>query len=475
MLLLFAAMGAAIYFLSTLTVLYDIDRAGYRAIFACSSTFISGRSLEQIEAFELTESAFDLPIRVSKTFPIAIDREMRTASVPFDPSRPPVRAGFREGIGCSLLPYGAPKSAVAKLPRLSKARPASDKGNDHWHDRGPLQAIPIEPDYADALASVVNGAFERDAYGEGVRTVGVVVIHRDHVVKEQYRDGFGPRIQYRTWSTAKSLTNAVIGVAIKDGVLPGVDSPALIPHWQTPADSRRTISLENLLHMASGLRTYYNEESGSRSFAAYWMGVDSAADAASLESLHPAGSVWHYSNYDTLLLLLSLKTALGDDQAYLDFPYERLFDRIGMHDTFAETDSAGNYLMSSQVYTTARDLARFGYLYLQDGIWGSERILPEGWVDYSCTATTAKGDKRSVMYGAQWWLADIQFDASAGLKDLRLCYTSGARGQHMAFVPEHDLVIVRTGIDNMLGDGFSERQFFQDVIRAVAGNTSIAR
>ncbi|MEM9988825.1 MAG: serine hydrolase, partial [Pseudomonadota bacterium] len=374
--------------------------AGEFAIFTCSGVFIAGREVEDIRQFEMT-AADGTRFTVNGDAPeIIVDRDHKVVSVPFSKHLPPIRAGFREGLGCSVLPFGASVEAVKNLPTLSSPRPKYEKEDLAWPE-GPITVPTDSQPYQTALDKVIDDVFVPGTYGEASRTIGVVVLHNGQVVAERYREGFGPNTQYRTWSTAKSLASAVVGAAVEDGILPKVKKRAPIPEWQSKDDPRRKITMENLLHMASGLESV-NPERGSDTPAAYWTGIDIADDATSQKLIHEPGEVNHYANYDTLLLMRALKASLPDHQAYLDYPYQALFDKIGMHNTFAETDAYGNYVMSSQVYTTARDLSRFGQLYLNDGVWEGERILPKGWAEYSCTPAPAQKHDH-YLYGAQWW------------------------------------------------------------------------
>ena len=184
---------------------------------------------------------------------------------------------------------------------------------------------------------------------------------------------------------------------------------------------------------------------GNNTNAIYFGGQDviSAATTTRLE-VEP-GTRWKYSNNDTLLYLRALRSQFNDDLAYLRFPYDELFHRIGMYHTRMETDHLGNFIGSSQVYTTARDLARFGVLLANDGVWNDERILPEGWVDFSRSpAPTRPVEKGMRGYGAQFWLLDQMPGVPAGT------FTSaGNKGQFVTVLPDHDIVIVRTGVDPM--------------------------
>lgn len=171
------------------------------------------------------------------------------------------------------------------------------------------------------------------------------------------------------------------------------------------------------------------------------------------------GTRWKYANNDTLLLLRALRAVLNDDTRYLRFPYQELFEPLGMHHTWMETDHAGNFIGSSQVYTTARDLARFGMLYLADGVWEGRRLLPEGWTEFVATpAPTRPPQTGELGYGAQFWLLDQLPGIPPGT------YTSmGNKGQFVTIVPDRKLVIVRTGVDPR-GSSFDQSAFVRAVI-----------
>jgi CubicO group peptidase (beta-lactamase class C family) len=209
-------------------------------------------------------------------------------------------------------------------------------------------------------------------------------------------------------------------------------------------DPRRRVTLRHALNMSSGLYPVDNEYGGSiGSGLSYFGGWNSAHQAADRGLVREPGTVWDYENYDTLLGMLALKTAIGNDSAYLEFPRRELFDKIGMRNTVAGVDRFGNFVLSSQVYTNARDMARLALLYLNRGVWNGKRILPESWVDFSRTAAPSTS-RFGNFYGAQWWLVqdartDVPQDA----------YTmAGAQGQYAIVVPSYDLVIVRRGLDS---------------------------
>jgi CubicO group peptidase (beta-lactamase class C family) len=293
------------------------------------------------------------------------------------------------------------------------------------------------------------------------------VVHRGHLVAERYRPGFGPQTPYRTWSAAKMLTNALVGILVGRGMLE-LNSSARIPEWGAREDPRAMITVAQLLHMSSGL-----ERKGAGAYPVYYDGADAVQEITAAQLEADPGTRWSYANRDTLLLVRAMRAALGDE-AYWRFPIRGLLDRIGMNDTVLETDAYGNYILSSQVFSTPRDLARLGLLYLRDGVWEGERILPEGWVDFSTGPAPARrrgvrgllayGIQGFVGYGAQIWL----YDRIPVVMAHRAFSGIGHRGQYVTVVPSHELVVVRTGIDPEEG-GVLWRQdrFFADLIEVL--------
>jgi CubicO group peptidase (beta-lactamase class C family) len=370
----------------------------------------------------------------------------------------PRRAVFRSSRGCTLLPPGATEADAARLPPVPRWT-APDARSRPWPDgdRLPSGPLPREVDSV-GLAAALDSAFSGAGYRPH-RTTGVVVLYRGRIVAERYAPGWDMHTQYRTWSTAKSIASALIGILVGQGRL-DPKAPAPVPEWRHPLDPRRAITVEHLLHMSSGLRS-----GGNQTPLGYWGGIDIAADAAAAPLERAPGTRWKYSNYDTILLLRAARHVLGD-AAYAAFPRKALLDRIGMHHTFPETDPFGNYILSSQVYSTPRDLARFGLLYLNDGVWNGERILPEGWVAYSVRPAPAHqpgGRASGWGYGAHWWL--LSTDPRLPSSDAYT--TAGRRGQHVSVVPSRGLVVVRMGLDPE-PSGWDQAGFVSAVLGATA-------
>lgn len=407
--------------------------AGYRALFTCSAHFFAGRPLEDIKKVELVDVeglGFPDPVIDSK-------RRLVTAT---DPSGKIVQiAAFRESMGCTLLP---PHWRIGDVPRLPKVQypPAPDVSALPFPagDRVTLPADGIDPRQR-ALTPILTHAFDGSSYGEtaGVVTTAVIVLKGGRIIAERYRSGFGIHSGYRTWSTAKSLTAALIGIAAKQGLL-DVDAPAEIPEWSHPGDPRQAIRYKHLLWMSSGLFS-----GGPNTNALYFGGQDVISTATTTAPEVAPGTRWKYANNDTLLLMRALRHKLGDDLRYLRYPYDELLYPLGMFHTRMETDHLGNFIGSSQTYTTARDLARFGLLLANDGVWNGTRLLPEGWVAFLAAPAPAKPPEDGKWgYGAQFWLLDRMPGVPPGTYT-----TAGNKGQYVTVVPGHDLVIVRTGVD----------------------------
>lgn len=423
---------------------------GYRALFTCSAHFVAGRTFPGIENIELVDTQ-------SHNFPQPTINPTRQLVVSSSPDGMEMVAAYRPGMGCTLMPPHWGEKEVPRLFSVSYPQRQHQPGRTYPEgDRIDLPRSGIYPRANKAFRQVMEHAFDGSTYGEGNVTVGVLVMHQGKPLVERYKEGFGPHSGYRTWSTAKSISAALIGIAVGDGML-DVEAPAPIPEWQFGEDPRREITLEQLLHMSSGLFG-----GGNNTNAIYFAGQDVVSAATSTHLEAPPGTRWKYSNNDTLLALRALRAALGDDTVYAHFPYQRLLHKIGMFDTRMEVDHRGNFIGSSQVYTTARDLGRFGLFLLNNGRWDDEQILPEDWMGFVTTPAPARvtedGDWN---YGAQFWLLDkingVPNDA----------YTSaGNKGQYVTVIPSLDLVVVRTGV-NPNGVRWSHNEFLADLIQSI--------
>jgi len=318
--------------------------------------------------------------------------------------------------------------------------------------RGPPPAsvdVPALSKLLDAVDSV------DDPLGE---TRAVVLVHRGRLVAERYRKGFGAGTRLISWSMAKSITQALVGIAAREGKL-DPDKPMGNPRW-SPNDARATIPWRRWLQMVDGQA--YREigvRNPAESDAAKMLfgegRLDAAGYAARLPLINRPGDHWNYNSAGIILIADALARAVAPEattpqarrSSMRAFMQRELFDRIGMASAQPEYDASGTFLGSALVYATAQDFARFGLLYLRDGVWDGSRILPEGWVDFA--RTPAPGSDSNI-YGAGFWVAPSDGEprppyGSAILAPRDTFQAQGFEGQVTVIVPSKDLVLVRLG------------------------------
>lgn len=261
--------------------------------------------------------------------------------------------------------------------------------------------------------------------------------------------------------------NALVGILVHQGRL-SLDSPAPVREWTAAGDVRGRITVDHLLRMTSGLRFDESMSSPLSDVTHMLLGVTDAAAYATNKRLEaPPGTLWHYSSGVSNILALIVRRVLNDDRAYHVFPRRALFDRIGMPTAVLEADASGTFVGSSYMYATARDWARFGSLYLRDGEWNGNRILPPGWVNYSRSPTSADPQRR---YGAHFWLGvPEEYGASRGQLPADAFHAIGHEGQFITIVPSLDLVIVRLGRTRVAG-AWDQSAFVRDVVAALASS-----
>ena len=283
-----------------------------------------------------------------------------------------------------------------------------------------------------------------DPDGPLATTYAALVVHEGAVVAERYggelehwdgpNEPVGPETPLLSWSMAKSMLHAVYGMLVLDGVLTDLDAPAPVPEWA--GDERSAITIEQLLEMRDGLQWAEDYvDAGVSDVIEMLFGAgaaDVAAYAVARPLAHEPGTVFNYSS-GTTNVLSRIAGSLVDLPSYLQ---SRLFDAIGMSSARATFDAAGTWVASSYVHATARDMARFGELYLHDGVWEGKRLLPEGWVDHGRRHLSTDPDNGNG-YGAHWWVVP---DSPHGAY-----WANGYEGQAILIAPGLDLIVVRLG------------------------------
>ena len=440
----------------------EMVQRGVQAILQCNGLFTSNRTLEQVFDQELAYVNRDVGTPEAGDFEVDWDR--KAVAIGTEDGVPVMRAAFRDGIGCVIMPPDQTWEDIDGLPIHPMPPMAGDASQIAWPDGdlsgGATSATGV--DWED-LMGASDWAFDRES-PEQV-TLSLMVVHKGQIVHERYAPGVDMTTRTRTWSTAKSIAVTLVGMLVDEGKM-SLDDPIgleWLPQQQAPeGDPRNQITLRHLLNMSSGLETVDNGgmEYATGSGLSYWAGMSSVEGALSRAAIREPGTSWDYENYDTLLGVLAMKLAIGDDEEYLTFPRRRLLDKLGMRNTLLSTDRFGDFILSSQVYTNARDLARFGLLYLNGGVWNGERLISEDWIDFTRTPAPATVD-RGQQYGGQWWLVpNDRTDVPANAYS-----TAGNRGQFTIVVPTHDLVIVRRGLDYGR-QGFNRWDLTREVLKA---------
>lgn len=289
------------------------------------------------------------------------------------------------------------------------------------------------------LQPLLDRAFNDPAPSEMGETHAFLAVQGGRIVAERYWTDFDRESTHHSWSQAKSITQALIGILVREGKI-DIHALADVPEWQSPDDPRRAITLDQLLRMSSGLKfaeDYVDAGVSDVIEMLFGSGKDDvAAYAAKSLLIHPPGSAWSYSSGTSNLVARAAARTLGaSGETFRDFMIRELFAPIGMHSAQPKFDAAGTFIGSSFCYSTARDFARFGLLYLRGGVWDGQRILPEGWVDYARTPTPVPPTER-LGYGAHWWL---------GMAGPGSFSANGYEGQYTVLVPDLDLILVRNG------------------------------
>jgi CubicO group peptidase (beta-lactamase class C family) len=256
---------------------------------------------------------------------------------------------------------------------------------------------------------------------------------------------------------AKSFTNALVGLLVKQGKL-DINTPVSLEEWMD--DDRKNITLNNLMQMQSGLK--WNEDYGNRSDVTVMLHCESDMSQFAIDQKleYQPGTFWYYSSGTSNIISEIIRRQLNSDSLYYSYARKLLFEKTGMPDAIFEVDPSGTMIGSSYIYATARDYARFGLLYQNDGVFNNERILPEGWVEYTTSAASASNGE----YGSLFWLNRGKKLQSAP-EDMYMCV--GHDGQRIFIFPTEELVVVVLGYSPSSNGGMDFDSLLKDVINAL--------
>lgn len=415
--------------------------AGYAKIL-CSGVFVSGRAPEDVAR---GSAYFFMPRVEQNEVKWSVDQNAGVARASLgDITR---EARFHGDQGCIIENPASP--GIHFKPVAVKTK-LTDPKSQPW----PMGDAPDPRPFPAHLDRVKLDAALDAAFADAAAlTAAFLVVHEGRIVAERYAPGITKETQLESWSMGKSLAATLFALLVKDGTYT-LEQPAPVPLWQKPGDPRRAIRNIDLLRMSAGLKFLGNQEPGSTQtypdhYYIYTGAIDAFDYSITRPQEYPPNIDGRYRNSDPLTITYLAKLAVTKrGEEFLTWPQRALFDRIGIRRQVLETDPYGNFLITGYDYGTARNWARIGLLYLQDGIWQGQRILPEGWAEF--VSTPAPAWKRPE-YGGFFWLNRV------GTWNLppETYFAAGAGGQNTWIVPSRQLVIVRMG--HMRGQGPARR------------------
>lgn len=435
--------------------------SGYTAKYLCSQVFMAERDADRVFAQD-----------VAPTHPLFrfVSHRVNTANLTVTAKAfgflSPATAVYREGCGCTLAVNTSEETLAQQCRDIAQRLPRNE--TDPWPrgEKADSDAIPANVDQV-RLQAFMQEAFQEPSDTSLRNTQAIVVVYKDRIIAEKYQQPFTKNTPILGWSMTKSVTNALMGILVRDGRF-DILQPAPVKAWQSTGDERGKITLDQMLRMSSGL-DFQEVYAPFKDATDMLYNSKSMADFAAAKSLRvEPDDEWYYSSGTSNILARIVRDAVGGTLAdVLNFAQRELFDPIGMVSALIEADASGSLVGSSYMYATARDWARYGVFIKNDGVWNGNRILPEGWVRYSLTPTplAPKGE-----YGAHFWL-------NAGAKDNPqnrqfpslppdMAYLSGFNLQIVAIIPSRDIVIVRLGATH--DDSWSHEKFIGDVLTCIS-------
>jgi CubicO group peptidase (beta-lactamase class C family) len=455
--LFFVITGLFAYAIHDSWVLLPII-TGYGAKYMCSAVFIAGHNeqklrQEDLDFFPITYATFTINYS---------DLSVSGSVFGFAQSK----AIYRNGLGATLINELTEKQIRAQTFRTAIPLdinqdtipwPMGDKIAD---DSFPSNINQTQ------LEDAINYLFiERDVT-KLIRTRAVVVVYDRKLIAEQYAPGFTRRSKFLGWSMTKSIISALIGILVNNRKL-NIDEPAPVPEWNNTDDPRHAITIKNLLQQTSGLN--FKEDYYSKSDVTHMLfgASDMAAFAASRPLKNKPGTECYYTSGNTNILSRIIRHTVGENE-YHSFPHRELFYKLGMNSFTMEVDASGTFVGSSYSWGTARDWARFGMLYLNNGVYNNERILSEDWIKQTITlgGSNAFGE-----YGFQFWLNTGKNNDSSTRRypdvPADMFFTSGFDGQSVFIIPSKKLVVVRLGLTKTPEGEYGANEFLKQIISSI--------
>ncbi len=429
--------------------------SGYNAKQMCTCVFVSGRDPKDIDTSDL--GWFPLNIATNKVN--FQDSSVTSAVWGFATKK----AVYRKRIGCTLINDINEKQLRLQSFEIPEP-PHQNSDTIGWPAGDKIVDTFPSTINKNKLDAAVSNAFTEPYPGKKQRTRAVIILYSGQIIAEKYAPGLNKNTKMYGWSMAKSFTAALIGVLVQQGKL-NVMQPAPVAEWSNLKDPRHSITVENLLQQTSGLDFKEDYTKASDVTNMLYKKDDMAAYAASHSLAHEPGTQFNYSSGNSNILSHIIRQVVGEKE-YASFPFTSLFYKIGMYHTSFEPDASATYVGSSYINATARDYARFGLLYYNDGIWNGERILPVNWIKQTQTSSSANTLKN---YGYQFWLNgfDKKNPSQKAFPDVPsdMFYCDGFAYENIYIIPSKKLVVVRLGLT--LDHSFDENAFLKNIIESI--------
>ncbi len=453
------AMGFGVYFLNEALPI----GTGYSAKYICSQVFLAGKNPDQV--FEKDVKPTHILFQLVKP---VVDEKNKTVTAAAFGFRKPMTAMYREGCGCTLM-VDTDRDRLKK--QMNNMSLYEFKRSDEIWPKGEgvdLDRLPEKVNQG-KLKQAIDEAFKEPGPDTKRNTRAIVVVLGDRIIAEQYAPEKDKDTPMHGWSMSKSVTNSLVGILVKEKGL-DIHAPVAVAAWKSPDDPRHKITLDMMLRMSSGLA--FEEVYAPFKDATYMLyTAGSMADYAAAKPLAAEpDTVWNYSSGTANIIARIVTDQAGGTLAgYHQFAKEYLFNKIGAYSAVIEPDASGSFVGSSYMFATARDWARFGLFLKNKGVWNNEKILPEGWMEYSTTPTpkAPMGE-----YGAMFWLNS----GEKGNPDHRkfpslpadLYYCGGFNGQIVAVIPSRDVVVVRLGVTH--DKSWSHETLIRQVLDSIEAN-----
>ena len=413
----------------------------------CSSVFLANKTPDRIEAEDLSF----FPISLAKNVINYEDRSV--TSTVFGLAKR--KAVFREGLGAVLV-LDTPEEKL-KLTGIMLPNPGYSQDTIPWPKGDILSPVLPEGVNYSRLNDLIDTCFDAPGNKPFKKTLGIAVVYNDQLIAEKYLDGYNYKTMFHAWSMTKSITGALAGILYDEGKLK-IDEPTGFPEWQN--DNRKNISVKNVIQTSSGLEWVENYFNISDVTIMLMENDDMLSSVLDNQLEYSPGERWNYSGGDVNLLSGIIRNRINNDDNYHQFIYTKLLYPIGMLHTKVETDADGLFIASSYAYGTARDWARFGLLFLNNGIFAGDTIISKDWVDFLKTPASASNG----YYAGTFWLKESKPERALVDIPSDVFFADGFLGQRVYIIPSKKLVVVRFGYSL---DNFNLNNFLREIIKTL--------